>query len=103
MTMTMADVTSAATAGQDGAVASGKGPRAGQPKRRTFSAAYKARIVAEYDPGQADHEGDRRQRQDHRGQRSHPSGLRGSIGGRSTVVLPLTSPPPSWQAGAYPG
>ena len=48
MTMTMADMTSAA-AGQDGAVGSGKGPRAGQPKRRTFSAAYKARIVAEYD------------------------------------------------------
>lgn len=49
MTMTMADMTSAATAGQDGAVGSGKGPRAGQPKRRTFSAAYKARIVDEYD------------------------------------------------------
>jgi hypothetical protein len=32
-----------------------------------------------------------------------PSGLRGSIGGRSTVVLPLTSPPPSGQAGACPG
>ena len=37
------------TAGQDGAVGSGKGPRAGQLKRRTFSAAYKTRIVAEYD------------------------------------------------------
>lgn len=47
--MTMTDMTSAATAGQDGAVGSGKGPRAGQPKRRTFSAAYKARIVDEYD------------------------------------------------------
>ena len=46
--MTMTDMTSAA-AGQDGAVASGKGPRAGQPKRRTFSAAYKARMVQEYD------------------------------------------------------
>jgi transposase-like protein len=46
--MTLTDMTSAA-AGQDGAVASRKGPRAGQPKRRTFSAAYKARIVAEYD------------------------------------------------------
>ena len=48
MTMTMADMASAAT-GQDGAVASGKGPRAGQPKRRTFTAAYKARVLQEYD------------------------------------------------------
>ena len=48
MTMTMTDMASAA-AGQDGAVGSGRGPRAGQPKRRTFSAAYKARIVDEYD------------------------------------------------------
>ncbi len=48
MTMTLADMTSAAT-GHDGAVASGKGPRAGQPKRRSFSAAYKARILQEYD------------------------------------------------------
>jgi transposase len=47
--MTMADMASAVT-GQDGAVASGgKGPRAGQPKRRSFSAAYKARILQEYD------------------------------------------------------
>lgn len=30
-------------------MASGKGPRAGQPKRRTFTAAYKARILREYD------------------------------------------------------
>ena len=44
----MTDMASAAT-GQDGAVASGKGPRAGQPKRRTFTAAYKARILCEYD------------------------------------------------------
>ena len=48
MTMTMADMASAAT-GQDGAVASGEGPRAGQPKRRTFTAAYKTRILQEYD------------------------------------------------------
>ena len=27
----------------------GKGPRAGQPKRRAFTAAYKARILQEYD------------------------------------------------------
>ena len=48
MTMTLTDMTSAA-AGHDGAVAAGKGPRAGQPKRRTFTAAYKARILREYD------------------------------------------------------
>jgi transposase len=46
--MTMTDMASAA-AGHDDAVASGKGPRAGQPKRRTFTAAYKARILREYD------------------------------------------------------
>jgi transposase-like protein len=46
--MTMTDMASAAT-GHDGAVASGKGARAGQPKRRTFTAAYKARILREYD------------------------------------------------------
>ena len=42
----MTDMASAA-AGHDGAVASGKGPRAGQPKRRAFTAAYKARILRE--------------------------------------------------------
>ena len=46
--MTMTDMASAA-AGHDRAVASGKGPRAGQPKRRAFTAAYKARILREYD------------------------------------------------------
>src|ERR1700759_5024786 len=44
----MADMPSA-QAGQDGAVGSGEGPRPGRPKRRTFTAAYKARIVREYD------------------------------------------------------
>jgi hypothetical protein len=44
----MTDMASAA-AGHDGAVASGKGPRAGQPKRWTFTAAYKARILQEYE------------------------------------------------------
>jgi len=44
----MTDMASAA-AGQDDVVASGKGPRAGQPKRRTFTAAYKTRILQEYD------------------------------------------------------
>ena len=44
----MTDMASAA-AGHDDVVASGKGPRAGQPKRRTFTAAYKTRILQEYD------------------------------------------------------
>ena len=30
-------------------MSSGEGPRSGRPKRRTFTAAYKARIVREYD------------------------------------------------------
>jgi transposase-like protein len=36
---------------------SGEGPRPGRPKRRTFTAAYKARIVREYD--QAESPGER--------------------------------------------
>ena len=42
--MTLAD--QAAISGHDGQVSSGK---PGRPKRRTFTAAYKARILAEYD------------------------------------------------------
>ena len=30
-------------------MSSGEGPRSGRPRRRTFTAAYKARIVREYD------------------------------------------------------
>jgi transposase-like protein len=33
---------------EDGRVASARGPRAGRPKRRTFTAAYKLAIVEEY-------------------------------------------------------
>jgi transposase-like protein len=44
----MADMPSTRT-GQDGAVGPGEGPRSGRPKRRTFTAAYKARILREYD------------------------------------------------------
>ena len=47
MTLTMADVASSAR--EDGRVASKRGPRAGQPKRRTFTAAYKLKIVEEYE------------------------------------------------------
>ena len=45
MTMTLAD--QAAITGHDGQVTSGGKP--GRPKRRTFTAAYKARILAAYD------------------------------------------------------
>jgi transposase len=48
VTMTIADVT-AGQAGHDGHVATTDGPRAGQPKRRTFSAEYKRRIIGEYE------------------------------------------------------
>jgi len=44
VTMTLAD--QAAMSGHDGQVSSGK---PGRPKRRAFTAAYKARILAEYD------------------------------------------------------
>ena len=43
----MADMASSAR--EDGQVASARGPRAGQPKRRTFTAAYKIRILELYD------------------------------------------------------
>src|SRR6266567_4877620 len=43
----MADMASSTR--EDGQVASGRGPRAGQPKRRTFTAAYKIKILERYD------------------------------------------------------
>ena len=43
----MADV--AASAREDGQVASRRGPRAGQPKRRTFTADYKLAILQQYE------------------------------------------------------
>lgn len=46
--MTIADVI-ATQAGHDGRVATHDGPRAGQPRRRTFSAEYKRRILREYE------------------------------------------------------
>ena len=48
MTMTIADVIAART-GHDGTVAASDGPRAGRPKRRTFTAEYKLRILEEYE------------------------------------------------------
>ena len=43
----MADMASSAR--EDEQVASKRGPRAGQPKRRTFTAAYKIKILERYD------------------------------------------------------
>lgn len=43
----MADMALAAR--QDEQVASGRGPRAGQPKRRTFTAAYKLKVLERYE------------------------------------------------------
>jgi transposase-like protein len=43
----MADMASSAR--EDGQVASRRGPRAGQPKRRTFTAAYKLKILERYE------------------------------------------------------
>ena len=48
MTMTIADVVAART-GHDENVAASDGPRAGRPKRRTFTAEYKLRILGEYE------------------------------------------------------
>ena len=48
MTMTIADVIAART-GHDGTVAASDGPRADRPKRRTFTAEYKLRILEEYE------------------------------------------------------
>jgi transposase len=48
VTLTIADVM-AAQAGHDGSVAAPDGPRAGRPKRRTFTAEYKLRVLGEYE------------------------------------------------------
>jgi transposase len=48
VTMTTADVTAART-GHDGSVATPDGPRASRPRRRTFTAEYKMRILGEYE------------------------------------------------------
>ena len=48
VTMTIADVVAART-GHDENVAASDGPRAGRPKRRTFTAEYKLRVLEEYE------------------------------------------------------
>jgi hypothetical protein len=46
--MTMSDMPQRSEAG-DQSAASSRGPRAETPKRRTFTAAYKRRIIEQYD------------------------------------------------------
>ena len=48
MTLTIADVI-ASQNGQDGSVATSDGPRAGRPRRRTFTAEYKKQVLDEYE------------------------------------------------------
>jgi transposase len=55
VTMTIADVIAAQT-GHDETVATQNGPRAGQPKRRTFTAEYKLRILSEYENAESPRE-----------------------------------------------
>ena len=55
VTMTIADVIAART-GQDGAVAASDGPRGGRPKRRTFTAEYKLRVLEEYENAESPRE-----------------------------------------------
>jgi transposase len=47
VTLTMADMPG--RVGEDGPVGPSEGPRADRPKRRSFSAAYKLEILAEYE------------------------------------------------------
>jgi len=46
MTLTLSDLRDPGPVPEDGVVA---GPRAGRPRRRAFTAEYKARVLAEYD------------------------------------------------------
>jgi transposase len=55
VTMTISDVIAART-GHDGTVATQNGPRAGQSKRRTFTAEYKLRVLSEYENAESPRE-----------------------------------------------
>ena len=55
MTMSIADVIAART-GHDGNVAVPDGPRAGRPRRRTFTAEYKLRVLEEYENAESPRE-----------------------------------------------
>ena len=49
VTLTMADMTSGQSPAPAGEPVTAASPRAGQPQRRVFTAAYKLRILAEYE------------------------------------------------------
>ena len=53
--MTTADVIAAQT-GHDGTAAAPDGPRAGRPRRRTFTAEYKLRVLDEYENAESPRE-----------------------------------------------
>jgi transposase-like protein len=53
--MSIADVI-ADQAGHDGTVAASDGPRAGRPRRRTFTAEYKLRVLEEYENAESPRE-----------------------------------------------
>ena len=55
MTMSIADVI-AGRAGHDGTVAASDGPRASRPRRRTFTAEYKLRVLQEYENAESPRE-----------------------------------------------
>jgi transposase len=55
VTMSIADVITARI-GQDGNMASPDGPRAGRPRRRTFTAEYKLRVLEEYENAESPRE-----------------------------------------------
>jgi transposase len=55
VTMSIADVIAGRT-GHDGTVAASDGPRAGRPRRRTFTAEYKLRILEEYENAESPRE-----------------------------------------------
>ena len=53
--MSIADVIAGRT-GHDGTVAASDGPRAGRPRRRTFTAEYKLRVLEEYENAESPRE-----------------------------------------------
>jgi transposase len=53
--MSIADVIAGRT-GHDGTVAASDGPRAGRPRRRTFTAEYKLRVLDEYENAESPRE-----------------------------------------------
>ena len=53
--MSIADVIAGRT-GHDGNVAASDGPRAGRPRRRTFTAEYKLRVLDEYENAESPRE-----------------------------------------------